>query len=117
MVSVRWCCAWLIVVSACGGNVEGGSGGPDPDPQPDVEAETSPGKTGSSSDPVADTALGACKLGRAEDWRAPCPWVTDGRCYEEREMACNCACPRSRDSQCNSGFEDGPDGHVWVSCN
>jgi hypothetical protein len=31
-------------------------------------------------------------------------------------MACNCACPRSHDSQCVSGFESGPNGHVLVSC-
>ena len=69
--------------------------------------------------PDADTDLGFCKLGPVDDYSspAPCAWVADKRCYTEREMACNCACPRSRNSQCSSGFDAGPDGHVWVSCN
>lgn len=107
MLSVRWCGLWLSLVVGCGGNVEGGAS----DAGPDSDSKQSP--DGSQN---ADTELGACELGRKEDWREPCPWVAEGRCYDDREMACNCACPRSGSSQCASGFEDGPDGHVWVSC-
>jgi hypothetical protein len=113
MVTARTFGLWVALVVGCGGNVEGGSserGSSDGDPN------QSPGAPGSEPD-GADTELGSCKQGRKEDWRDPCPWVADGRCYDDREMACNCACPRSRNSQCTSGFDDGPDGHVWVSCN
>lgn len=107
----------MALVGACGGNVEGGPG-PDAEgsatPPPDNEAPSS-SDTGTDN-PDADTELGSCKLGRKEDYREPCRWVADRRCYDDREMACNCACPRSHNSQCTSGFDDGPDGHVWVTC-
>jgi hypothetical protein len=107
------------LAAACGGNVEGGSkdpqnGGPSSDPTKPVSNE------GQGTDnPGADTDLGACVLGPPENRATdkPCAWVADGNCYQSREMACNCACPRSHNSQCASGFESGPDGHVWVDCN
>lgn len=112
-----------MLAVACGGNVEGG-GQKDPEGG-DVSSTPDPGTNGAddeefgSDNPDADIDLGACKLGPAESYSssAPCAWVADKRCYSSREMACNCACPRSRNSQCASGFEDGPDGHVWVACN
>lgn len=72
----------------------------------------------SSSFGEADTAVGDCVPGPPEEEAlyGPCMWVADGRCYQEREMACNCVCPRDRDSQCSSGFDAGPNGHVKVSC-
>jgi hypothetical protein len=114
---------WTLAV-ACGGNVEGG-GSEDRDPEggepttPNASMPD-PDDTGLGSDnPDADTDLGSCKLGPVETYSSatPCAWVANMRCYESREMACNCACPRSRNSQCASGFESGPDGHVWVACN
>jgi hypothetical protein len=73
----------------------------------------------STDDPDADTDLGSCEFGPKENYGSdkPCAWVADGLCYDTREMACNCACPRSHNSQCVSGFESGPNGHVWVACN
>lgn len=115
-MSLRWCVPWLVLVLGCGGNVEGGARDPEAEQNSGEVPATPPGDDESAS-VDADIELGACKLGRKEDWREPCAWVADGRCYADREMACNCACPRSRNSQCVSGFEDGPDGHVWVSCN
>jgi hypothetical protein len=107
--------AWLLV--ACGGVVEG-SGDADRGEagaraQPAAGANDEPT---SGVDPDADTELGECTLGYLETWQSPCPWVAESRCYPTREMACNCACPRDRDSQCASGFEGGPEGHVWVGC-
>jgi len=108
----------LLVAGACGGVVEGGSQDPDEGTPP---ANSSSGsKTNQGTDnPDADTDLGDCKLGPVENRATAqlCAWVADMRCYETREMACNCACPRSRNSQCASGFDAGPDGHVWVACN
>jgi len=110
-----------MLAVACGGNVEGG-GSKDPGegepkaPSPSKSADDPPF---GSDNPDADTDLGSCKLGPVESYSSskPCAWVAEGHCYDDREMACNCACPRSRNSQCASGFEGGPNGHVWVACN
>jgi hypothetical protein len=111
-----------LLALACGGRAVGGG-----EKDPEGGEPTSPHPTTKDSDdeefggdnPDADTDLGDCKLGPVENYSSPepCAWVADKRCYSSREMACNCACPRSRNSQCASGFEDGPDGHVWVACN
>jgi hypothetical protein len=107
----------FAVLAACGGVVEGGERESEPGGNaPKPSATSSSERDDDSSNPEADTELGGCELGRKEDYIKPCAWVAEGRCYDEREMACNCACPRSRTSQCASGFESGPDGHVWVSC-
>ena len=108
----------LLLAAACGGNVEGGSRDVK-EGAPDAEPGVPPaGQNQGTDSPNASVDLGECTLGPAENRAVddPCPWVADDRCYETREMACNCACPRSRDSQCVSGFADGPDGHVWVAC-
>jgi hypothetical protein len=97
------------------GTREGGS----QDPAPPAPASGAKPDQGVGWDkPNADVELGECELGPVEDFGSddPCAWVAEDRCYKTREMACNCACPRSRDSQCASGFDNGPDGHVWVSC-
>jgi hypothetical protein len=111
--------AGLLV--ACGGVVEGGSGNrdrgePGAHSQPAPGGEQEPDAPGTGIDPSADTELGECVLGYRETWEMPCAWVADSRCYATREMACNCACPRDRDSQCVSGFAGGPDAHVLVAC-
>src|SRR4051812_46398193 len=109
----------LPVAAACGGNVEGGSHEPK-ESAPSSEPSTPASNHDQGTDnPDADVDLGDCTLGPAENRATanPCPWVADDRCYETREMACNCACPRTRNSQCASGFEAGPNGHVWVACN
>lgn len=119
---------WLLLLPlgvACGGVVEGGSKDPqDGTPSGAAASSAKSSSSGSSSDsgtdnPDADTDLGSCTLGPLENRATAqqCAWVAEKRCYQTREMACNCACPRSRNSQCSSGFDDGPDGHVWVACN
>jgi hypothetical protein len=116
---MRLLLAALLAV-ACGGIVEGGS-------RQSKESAPASGQSGSGSgqssahgsdNPNADTDLGDCVLGVPEQKadNGDCAWVADGRCYEARDMACNCSCPRSHDSQCVSGFEAGPNGHVDVSC-
>ena len=103
----------LVVPSACGGNVEGGPRDPAPTESPST---TTGGSSAGVVEPDADTELGECKLGPIENYDVDCAWVADKRCYTARDMACNCACPRSGNSQCASGFEAGPRGHVWVAC-
>lgn len=106
----------LMAASAgCGGIVERSSRDPEPgdgEPSQSGSEPDSPGAVPGES----DTELGECKLGPKESFDVPCAWVAQGRCYSTREMACNCVCPRSRDSQCISGFAAGQDGHVGVSC-
>jgi hypothetical protein len=108
----------LLVAVACGGVVEGGSR--DPVEETPDSSPSSPGANSSPSaaNPDADTDLGECTLGPLENRATAqlCAWVAEQRCYETREMACNCACPRTRNSRCSSGFDGGPDGHVWVAC-
>lgn len=116
---------WLLLLPACGGVVEGGTRDPEGGAADGGAGSTStsaspPSKSNETpghDNPNADTELGDCSLGRPEAYDdMPCPWVAKNRCYEEREMACNCACPRTRNSACVSGFDDGPQGHVKVSC-
>jgi len=111
----------LPLAVACGGVTEGGShepGSQDPDGSAPPSTPTTSESETPSDNPDADTDLGECTLGALENRATDqlCAWVADKRCYQTREMACNCACPRSRNSQCSSGFDEGPDGHVWVAC-
>jgi hypothetical protein len=93
---------------------EGGGGDAGEVTEPDPNGAQKPDKNG---DFPADTELGDCKLGEVSwDVAEGCAWIADNRCYETREMACNCACPRSRNSQCTSGFDSGPDGRIQVEC-
>lgn len=105
----------MVLAAGCGGIAEGRS----PDPAPGDE-ETTPAKGAGDATGQGqiegDTELGECRRGPIETYSEPCPWVADHRCYRTREMACNCACPRSHDSVCLSGFDAGEDGHVAVSC-
>jgi hypothetical protein len=112
---------WLLmgVVAACGGRTATSSEGDDGSSEiadPDPPDSRDP-KGEDSGDFPADTELGECRLGEMSwDVAGGCAWIADNRCYATREMACNCACPRERNSQCSSGFDKGPDGRVWVDC-
>jgi hypothetical protein len=106
----------LVLLTACGGRAIGGSEGEDPvgEPDPSDSEEPAPADEDGFSD---YTELGECKLGQySYEVSGNCAWVGDGRCYESRAMACNCVCPRQRESQCSSGFDAGPDGRVAVDC-
>lgn len=111
--------SFLVVIAAllvaCGGHVQGGGSESDPSTEPDPSSKGS--KPG--FDPSTDMQLGDCQLGPFEalDDTNTCAYVADGRCYEDKDMACNCVCPRSKDSICLSGLDGGPNGHVPVSCN
>lgn len=109
----------LTAVLACGGNVSGGSQDPEDSDTPETQQPDPPAKSsGKDNFGDADTELGPCTLGPLvyETDGAACAWLADNRCYAERSMACNCVCPRERNSQCMSGFEAGPDGRVEVYC-
>jgi hypothetical protein len=109
---------WLAVslAAACGGSVTGG--GSEADERLPDSGDTPNDQPPGDYKPPAGTELGECKLGVSayRESEQPCPWVAGERCYGTREMACNCVCPRDRDSQCSSGFEGGPDGRVEVYC-
>ncbi len=111
----------LSLCAACGGSTSGG-GSTSEAGEGEGDGASTPGATkdtpGASDSPNADTELGDCKLGPTAygEGASPCPWVADNRCYSVRAMACNCACPRDRDSQCLSSSESGPEGRVEVDC-
>lgn len=111
-----WSMAALLGAGACGGQVTRSTSHESSGEGANSSAQGGSKATGSFGD--ADTALGECIEGPVEGSgeATSCAWVAAGRCYDEREMACNCVCPRSRDSQCVSGFERGPKGHVAVDC-
>lgn len=108
-----------FVLAACGGNVTGSGSDPDPEGGGEEQDSGSPLTPPGHDEPShADTELGECKLGPLvyETDGKPCAWLADNRCYAARDMACNCVCPRDRNSHCTSGFDDGPDGRVVVDC-
>jgi hypothetical protein len=107
---VHWTTLVVLTVLGfgCGGRVgkdEGGTGG---------QSDQAGGGSASTS---TSTPLGDCVLGVELAEAENCPWIVEGRCYEEREEACACACPRDRASVvCSSDFPAGDDGQVLVGC-
>jgi hypothetical protein len=112
-----WACS-LFGLVACGGVVQRSGSG---EGEGDDTSASSAGKSGSTKGTDAfgnaDTQLGECVEGPPEYSADECAWVVKDRCYSDRAMACNCACPHDRDSLCLSGYEAGPHGRVRVSCN
>ena len=77
------------------------------------------GSSGSGGRSGDTSTLGPCKRGfmPGAAGRGTCDWLgSDGLCYGSREGACACVCPRDRDSVCQSGFFNGPDGRTPVNC-
>jgi hypothetical protein len=109
-----------LLLAGCGGRTDAGGGGTEgsTDDQKTSGAEQPKDDPDTGSSAPGDTPLGECVLGALARpaMGDPCPWLAEGRCYESREMACNCICPRSKDSQCLSGFEGGPNSRVEVLC-
>jgi len=109
----------LSCLMACGGNVEGG--GSEETTQRGGSGSTDPDSASESNETdgleLDYSDLGECELGAlATDIDQPCRWLADGRCYEKREMACNCICPRASKSVCTSGFAGGPRDRVRIVC-
>ncbi len=114
---------WILIAFAgligCGGQVDGGgSAEPDPDAMTPTPSDQEPRPGPNGNDPLNDpTSLGECTPGfkqSAEPGRA-CAWLAKGLCYDEKLEACACICPMGM-STCSSGFDNGPDGQVRVSC-
>ena len=84
-------------------------------PSDDGLSDDQPGQDPSASGGLAidHFQLEACQVGLKEG-SGPCPWYAEGYCYPTKEEACNCICPRDRDSVCLSGF---PGTRVEVMCN
>ena len=108
----------------CGGNVkESGEDTAAQDKATDAETTTSstdPSSGETTAEATGDTRrLGECVEGfepQAEPERS-CNWLgDDGLCYDTREAACNCVCPRDHDSFCLSGFYDGEGSRTEVYC-
>ena len=92
----------LGVAMACGGSVEREEQGGGEAGQANGDAGGSKGSNGSNKVP-----LGECKPGFAPGTPGKeCRWLSDGLCFEERDAACACACPRDKDSICQSSLID-----------
>lgn len=115
------------LVLGCGGRthsgateseaVLGGAGASTSDAMANGDVDSGCGASATGCGSKGDTELGECQLGfPASGTNKPCAWIADNRCYESRQMACNCACPRDHDSVCTSGFGAGTDGRVPVDC-
>ena len=119
--------ATLIVVAlswgvACGGqtdrtgeDLEGGAG------SGGASGGGSGGASGAGRNGAGgSTPLGECKKGvpATSDPEQLCPWVgfKDKLCYDTKEAACACACPRDRASTCISSLPGEPTDRVPVEC-
>jgi hypothetical protein len=93
----------ILALGGCGGKTERGGEG----------VLLTEGGSGSGGPPI--TPLGACELGFVweNDPSRPCPWIAEGRCYDTKEEACACICPRDRKSFCVS---PSPGERVDVTC-
>jgi hypothetical protein len=77
----------------------------DPDPGTSTGASNSMGRGGRGGG--STSTLDPCRPGPLLRDTSPsaCKWTVEQRCYEERQAACACACPRDRESRCISSFE------------
>jgi hypothetical protein len=107
---------WLAAACAlgCGGQTEEDSRG---------SITTLAGDGGSSPSSEAGftvVPLGTCAAPgflQTEAYGRPCNWLgTDDRCYDTREAACACLCPRDVTSQCVSGFYEGENSATGIGC-
>ena len=96
----------VLGLTACGGQAEDGQG----------TADGGAGGGGGSFGPPLDP-LPECVPGFAPGSAGRhCNWMADTLCYEERKMACACACPRNEPQvTCISGF-GGDDTATPVTC-
>lgn len=108
---LSWALCWLLL--GCGGqaerSIDDGAGSASGD------GASSKGETDPSG---GGTPLGMCVLGfqRFENLDKKCNWLADERCYETKEAACACVCPRTDGTLCLSGFYDGDGSATQVSC-
>jgi hypothetical protein len=112
----------LAGLVACGGRyVEPGPSGSGTGEPAGSETTTDDGKGSDSSGTTVTLPqhdLGVCTPGfeRAADPSRSCNWLTEaGVCFDTKDAACNCICPKG-DSICFSSFDDGPGSATLVHC-
>jgi hypothetical protein len=112
---------------ACGGQTEtgdgdgdneGGTAGASGGSGGGASGSGASGRGGSGSSGGPTTPLGECKMGTRvpTDPEQPCAWVGNNLCYDTKEAACACICPRDRKSTCISSLPGGPTDRVLVDC-
>lgn len=117
-------CAGVIALVACGGRYEEpGSGGSGTSTPAGSSAGSDSGQKSDSSSGTTVTLpqqdLGVCTPGfeRATEPGRSCNWLTEaGVCFDTKDGACDCICPRTQDSLCWSDFDDGPGSATLVHC-
>jgi hypothetical protein len=99
---------------ACGGQAERTVGEESEDEGPG----TASGSSGGKASPSDDLELGPCVKGfdRFERLDQPCNWLAENLCYDSKEAACSCICPRPGPSLCLSGFYGGEGSATAVYC-
>jgi hypothetical protein len=108
--------AALACVVACGGQTrdDGGSGGAS-FTQSDCCSTAGSGGTLGTPRPLGTCESTGFLLNEA--YGRPCNWLYEDTCYDSREDACECGCPRDQgDVICVSGSYEGPDSATEVSC-
>jgi len=110
--------SWVVLASltACGGSTEIGD---NPSGQAPPWVQGSGGEAGArgfgDSSPLGDCQSSGFLPSQANG--RPCNWIINDRCYDTREDACECECPRDEgDVFCVSGPDEGDDAHNPVSC-
>ncbi|HEX9618615.1 MAG TPA: hypothetical protein VF989_00685 [Polyangiaceae bacterium] len=115
-MKAEWVLGLVYLGVACGGRVQPGSNdGNEPAPASErgFAGESSEGDTGGSP----EVELGECVKGVPIEDVEACAWLgSDDRCYETKEEACACICPRRDGTICTSGFPNGPNGRTPVRC-
>jgi hypothetical protein len=106
----------LLLLFACGGQVEGD----DADADSSLE-DGGDGDENGGDDPdgmqAGDLTLDECELGvPVYEAGHECNWLADDLCYLTKAAACACVCPRDGPSLCLSDFYGGEGSETKVTC-
>jgi hypothetical protein len=114
---------WVGVTGlvACGGRYEEPGSGTSAPAGSSTSSDGSQKSDSSSGTTVTlpQQDLGVCTPGfeRAADPARSCNWLTEaGVCFDTKDDACACICPRAGDSLCWSNFDNGPGSATLVHC-
>jgi hypothetical protein len=117
MTSRWWLWAALGCLAACGGQTrdDGGSGGSIFGPSAGGSTSGCDGCALGATQPLGDCE--SAGFLQTEAYGRPCNWLFEDTCYDTREDACECGCPRDQgDVICISGSYEGDGNATEVSC-
>jgi hypothetical protein len=102
---------WMLYGLSCGCGGQAERAIDDRPGEGQAQADGSGSATGNT------VPLGACMPGfdRYENLDRPCNWLADALCYDTKDQACACICPRDKESLCLSGLP-APGSATRVTC-